>query len=107
MLWDLVEETNIRNESSKKIHYGQHKLDDSDIEAVVEILKNGPITQGETVEKFGKELANYSSAKYGLAVSNFKIADMHRGEERYGEALKYIDQASKFLKNHKFLFHWH
>ena len=55
---------------SKKIHYGQHKLDDSDIEAVVEILKNGPITQGETVEKFGKELANYSSAKYGLAVSN-------------------------------------
>ena len=54
----------------KKIPYGLHKLDDNDIEAVVNILKNGPITQGQTVEEFGQALADYAGAKYGVAVSS-------------------------------------
>ena len=54
----------------KQIPYGQHELDDSDIQAVVDILKSGQITQGQTAEDFGQELANYTGAKYGVAVSN-------------------------------------
>ena len=55
---------------SNKIPYGLHKLDDSDIQAVVDILKNDTITQGQTVEDFGQALADYAGAKYGVAVSN-------------------------------------
>jgi UDP-4-amino-4,6-dideoxy-N-acetyl-beta-L-altrosamine transaminase len=55
---------------NKKIPYGLHKLDDNDIQAVVDILKKGTITQGQTVEDFGQALADYADAKYGVAVSN-------------------------------------
>jgi len=58
------------NQIGEKIPYGLHELDDSDIQSVVDILKNGPITQGQTVEDFGQALADYAGAKYGVAVSN-------------------------------------
>ena len=54
----------------KYISYGQHKLDDDDIQAVIDVLKGSQITQGQTVEDFGQELANYTGAKYGVAVSS-------------------------------------
>ena len=54
----------------KKIPYGLHELDDSDIQAVVKVLKSGQITQGQTVEEFGQALADYAGAKYGVAVSS-------------------------------------
>ena len=47
-----------------------HDLDDTDIQSVLAVLKNGPITQGQTTEEFGQALADYSGAKYGVAVSN-------------------------------------
>ena len=47
-----------------------HELDDDDIQSVLTVLKNGPITQGQTTEEFGQALADYSGAKYGVAVSN-------------------------------------
>jgi len=55
---------------SKKIPYGFHHIDDDDIKAVVDILKKGYITQGQTVEDFGQALADYAGAKYGVAVSS-------------------------------------
>ena len=55
---------------NKKIPYGRHKHDDSDIQVVVDILRKGTITQGQTVEDFGQALADYTGAKYGVAVSN-------------------------------------
>ena len=54
----------------KVIPYGLHELDDSDIQAVIDILKSGQITQGKTVEDFGQALADYAGAKYGVAVSS-------------------------------------
>ena len=54
----------------KKIPYGRHELDDNDIQAVVDILQKGDITQGQTVENFGQALADYAGAKYGIAVSS-------------------------------------
>jgi len=56
--------------SNKIIPYGQHQLDDDDIQAVVEVLKSSTITQGKTVEDFGQALADYAGAKYGVAVSS-------------------------------------
>jgi UDP-4-amino-4,6-dideoxy-N-acetyl-beta-L-altrosamine transaminase len=58
------------NHPNKFIPYGQHTLDDDDIQAVVDILKNGPITQGLAVDDFGQALADYAGAKYGVAVSS-------------------------------------
>jgi UDP-4-amino-4,6-dideoxy-N-acetyl-beta-L-altrosamine transaminase len=55
---------------STKIPYGFHHIDDDDIEAVVDILKTGHITQGNTVEEFGQALADYAGARYGVAVSS-------------------------------------
>jgi perosamine synthetase len=54
----------------KRIPYGLHELDDKDIQAVVDILKNCPITQGQTVDDFGQALADYAGSKYGVAVSS-------------------------------------
>tara|TARA_Y100001934_G_scaffold283143_1_gene400767 strand:+ start:4829 stop:6010 length:1182 start_codon:yes stop_codon:yes gene_type:complete len=54
----------------KKIPYGQHEFDQSDYKAVMDVLKNGPITQGQTVEDFGQALADHAGAKYGIAVAN-------------------------------------
>ena len=54
----------------KKISYGLHEIDDGDIQAVVDILKSGQITQGQAVEDFGQALSNYAGAKYGVAVSS-------------------------------------
>jgi len=55
----------------KIIPYGLHKLDRDDIDSVIEILASGgSITQGQEVEKFGRAIADYSGAKYGVAVSN-------------------------------------
>jgi len=58
------------NNPDKKIPYGLHEIDENDIQAIVDILKKGPITQGKTVEEFGQALANYAGANYGVAVSN-------------------------------------
>ncbi len=54
----------------KEIPYGRHELDDNDVQAVIDILRNGPLTQGQTVEDFGQALADYAGAKYGVAVSS-------------------------------------
>ena len=56
--------------SSKKIPYGRHCLDEDDIKAVVEVLENGPITQGQKAEEFGQALADYTGAKYGVVLSS-------------------------------------
>lgn len=54
----------------KNIPYGRHELDADDIQAVVDILTNGPLTQGQSVEDFGQALADYAGARYGVAVSS-------------------------------------
>ncbi len=54
----------------KKIPYGLHWLDEDDIQAVAEVLRNGPITQGDVVQEFGEALADYVGADYCVAVSS-------------------------------------
>jgi dTDP-4-amino-4,6-dideoxygalactose transaminase len=54
----------------KKIPYGLHDMDKADIKEVVDVLKKGPITQGQRVEDFGQALADCTGARYGVAVSS-------------------------------------
>ena len=52
------------------IPYGRHFIDESDIEAVVELLRNGVLTQGPMVDAFERAVADYVGAKYAVAVSS-------------------------------------
>jgi perosamine synthetase len=52
------------------IPYGKHYIDEEDVQAVVDILRGGLLTQGPTIEIFENTLAEYVGAKYAVAVSS-------------------------------------
>lgn len=52
------------------IPYGKHHIDDTDIQAVVDVLKSGTLTQGSYVESFERAVADYVGVKYAVAVSS-------------------------------------
>jgi perosamine synthetase len=52
------------------IPYGKHHIDEKDIDAVVNLLRTGPLTQGKAVDIFEQTLASYVNAKYAVAVSS-------------------------------------
>ena len=52
------------------IPYGKHYIDEDDIQAVVNVLKYGMLTQGPKVAEFESRIADYVGVKYAVAVSN-------------------------------------
>jgi UDP-4-amino-4,6-dideoxy-N-acetyl-beta-L-altrosamine transaminase len=54
----------------KRFYYGRQTIDDSDIEAVVEVLRSDMITQGSKVAEFEEALAKKCGAKYAVACSS-------------------------------------
>ena len=52
------------------IPYGKQYIDQSDIDAVVEILKGDWLTQGPVVPAFEKAVANKCNAQYAVAVNS-------------------------------------
>ncbi len=52
------------------IPYGKHYLDEEDIQSVVEVLRNGWLTQGPKIKELEVEVSNYVGAKYAVAVSS-------------------------------------
>ena len=52
------------------IPYGKHHIDEDDIQAVVDVLRSGIITQGPAIEAFERAVAEYVGVKYALAVSS-------------------------------------
>ncbi len=52
------------------IPYGRHSINQNDIDAVVDVLQSGYLTQGERVQEFEQALATYVGAKYAVAVSS-------------------------------------
>ncbi|WP_455656984.1 UDP-4-amino-4,6-dideoxy-N-acetyl-beta-L-altrosamine transaminase [Phascolarctobacterium sp.] len=52
------------------IFYGKQSIAQSDIDAVVEVLKSDFLTQGPAIEKFEKYVAEYCGVKYAVAVTN-------------------------------------
>ena len=58
----------------KFIPYGKHFLDDDDISSVVEVLKNGMLTQGPKVQEFEDSIAKKVNVNYAVAVSSASAA---------------------------------
>ena len=56
------------------IPYGKHHIDEEDIQAVVDVLEGGLITQGPAIEVFEKKVADYVGAKFAIAVSSGSAA---------------------------------
>ncbi|WP_040725701.1 UDP-4-amino-4,6-dideoxy-N-acetyl-beta-L-altrosamine transaminase [Thiomicrorhabdus sp. Kp2] len=52
------------------IPYGKQDISQTDIDAVVEVLKSDYLTQGPQVPLFEKTVANYCGANYGVAVNS-------------------------------------
>ena len=52
------------------IPYGKHLVDEDDIDAVVEVLRNQFLTQGAVVPQFEHALCEYTGAKYCVAVNS-------------------------------------
>ncbi len=52
------------------IPYGKHHIDEEDIQAVVDVMRSGVLTQGPAVEAFEQAIAKYVGAKYAIAVSS-------------------------------------
>ena len=52
------------------ISYGKQSINQTDIDAVVRILKGDWLTQGPAVNTFENDLQNYFGAKFACAVSN-------------------------------------
>ena len=60
------------------IPYGRQSLNDADIEAVAAILKSNFLTQGPAISQFETAVANFTGARYAVAVSNATAA-LHIG----------------------------
>lgn len=52
------------------IPYNRQNINQSDIDAVVDVLRSSWITQGPTIERFENALSEYCSADYAIAVAN-------------------------------------
>lgn len=52
------------------IPYGKQHIDQTDIDAVLEVLKSDYLTQGPKVPEFESKLAEYVGAKYAVAVNS-------------------------------------
>jgi perosamine synthetase len=52
------------------IPYGKHHINEDDISAVVQVLRSGALTQGPHIDAFEKAVADYTGAKYAVAVSS-------------------------------------
>ncbi|AHZ72213.1 MULTISPECIES: UDP-4-amino-4,6-dideoxy-N-acetyl-beta-L-altrosamine transaminase [Pseudomonas] len=57
-----------------RIPYGRQNIDQSDIDAVIEVLNSPWLTQGPTIERFEKALAEHCQAEYAVAVCNATAA---------------------------------
>jgi perosamine synthetase len=55
---------------TSNLPYGRHSIDNSDIEAVVNVLKSDWLTTGPMVEAFESAVAKFVGAKYAVAVSS-------------------------------------
>lgn len=52
------------------IPYGRQSIDENDIKAVEEVLRSDYLTTGPKIEEFEKKVADYTGAKYAVAIAN-------------------------------------
>lgn len=52
------------------IPYGRQSISETDIQAVIDVLRSDWLTQGPTIDQFEKAIAHYCGAKYAVAVNS-------------------------------------
>jgi UDP-4-amino-4,6-dideoxy-N-acetyl-beta-L-altrosamine transaminase/dTDP-4-dehydrorhamnose reductase len=50
--------------------YGRQSIDDNDIQAVVEVLRSGNLTQGPKIKEFEQKICDVTGADYAVAVNS-------------------------------------
>lgn len=84
------------------IYYGKQSVNKSDIEAVVSVLRSDFLTQGPTIEKFERRVADYCGAKYAIAVTNAtsalhiacKAAGLSHGDTLWTSPITFVASAN-------------
>ena len=91
----------IRN-LGKTMPYGKHYIDQSDIKAVTKTLSSGALTQGPEIQRFEEAIAEYTGAKYAVAVSS-ATAGLHLSYLSLGldAHKKYLNVTNNFCLNSK------
>jgi UDP-4-amino-4,6-dideoxy-N-acetyl-beta-L-altrosamine transaminase len=54
----------------RRVPYARQSINRADIDAVIQTLESDWLTQGPTIERFEKKVADYCGAKYAVAVAN-------------------------------------
>ena len=89
------------------ISYGRQHIDEEDIQAVVDCLRSGAITQGPKIAEFEQAIANYVGARYAVAVSSCTtalhlamiVAGIKHGDEVICPSLSFIARAMNFVNS--------
>lgn len=84
------------------IPYGKHHIDDTDIQAVVDVLRGGTLTQGRYIDLFEKIVADYVGARFAVAVSSgtaalhlaMLAADVGPGDEVLTSPITFVASAN-------------
>lgn len=84
------------------IPYGRHHLDEDDIQAVVDVLRSGSLTQGPKIAEFEAAIASYVGAQYAVAVSSgtaalhiaAKAAGVQAGDEIITSPITFVASAN-------------
>lgn len=56
--------------TTKMIPYGRQDISQSDIDAVIDVLRSDWLTQGPTIQKFESVMANYCKVEHAIAVNS-------------------------------------
>ena len=62
--------TDMTKDKLKFLHYSRHDIDETDIEAVVRVLRGDWLTNGPAVEAFEKALIERTGARFAVSCSN-------------------------------------
>ena len=92
------------------IGYGKQWIEQDDIDSVVDVLKSDLLTQGPYVEKFEKEICNYTGAEYCVAVANataalhlaVKALGIESGREGITSPNTFVSSSNSLIYNNLF-----
>ena len=84
------------------IYYGKQSVNESDIEAVISVLRSDFLTQGPKIEQFEQRVAEYCGAKYAVAVTNAtsalhiacKAAGLSHGDTLWTSPITFVASAN-------------
>ncbi|MDC1388103.1 DegT/DnrJ/EryC1/StrS aminotransferase family protein [bacterium] len=91
----------------KIIPYTKHTIDNKDISAVVNVLKNYPLTQGIFTNKLEQEFCKYTNSKYSIAVNSctsalflaYQALDLKKNDVLWTSPITFVATSNAALMN--------